>query len=42
VYNQRLSTIKYKLSTKQILFFFDDKKETKKLFGNPPKPPKAL
>jgi len=31
-----LLTIKYKLSTKQELFFFDAKKEPKKLFGNPP------
>jgi len=28
-------TIKYKLATKQALFFFDAKKEPKKLLGNP-------
>jgi len=40
VYNERLLTIKYKQSTKLILFFFDAKKEPKKLLGG--ESPKTL
>jgi len=42
VYNERILTIEYKQSTRQSLFFFDAKKESKKHLGNPPKPPNAL
>jgi len=42
VYNERLLTIRYKQSTKQALFFFDAKKEPKKLLGGKFKSPNAL
>jgi len=42
VHNMLLLTIKYKLSTKPALLFFEAKKESKKLLGNHLKPQNAL